>query len=322
MNTKNLHNEFVKALYQKIPKRADLVHTISDTLKIEKESVSRRLNCKVNFSISEMGVLAAALHMSIDSLLYKNEKHQIFSLLLGSYMDSNSMNDLCDTIDHNMKEISKIAKEPAEQGNVVNSLPIELFIHSPLLTKFMFFKWGYYFVGTNDFNNFSQWTLPPQLTVLRKKYETLPSFTSAFYIWDSSLIWTLAGEVENFHNMHIVNIEEKEAIKNELKIMLTELEAYLKGKSSIVMLQPGIDFYVSIISMGFTCHYFFSKVQCIVSFQTYFSYSYINNHRENAVKIKEWIKDLRNFSTLLSGSGSIERRLFFEKQHHILDNIL
>ena len=42
----------------------------------------------------------------------------------------------------------------------------------------------------------------------------------------------------------------------------------------------------------------------------------------NFNKIKEWINSLCHISTLLSRSGRIERRLFFNTQYRIIDEVL
>lgn len=70
----NLHDEFIAALHEKVPKRSELVIRISDLLCIEKESASRRLNGRVSFSIREMGILASELGISIDGLLRKGRE--------------------------------------------------------------------------------------------------------------------------------------------------------------------------------------------------------------------------------------------------------
>ena len=72
MKKKDLHDIFIEELQNRGIKKADLVYLISDILKLEKESAYRRLAGKVNFSVREMGILAKALNISLDSLLYQD----------------------------------------------------------------------------------------------------------------------------------------------------------------------------------------------------------------------------------------------------------
>lgn len=101
---------------------------------------------KVNFSIREMGILAKILNISLDSLLYQEEDIQWLPFILETPLKFHSIDALCDMIDLNFKQIEEINQdEPGTSGNVYHSLPLEFFVHSPLIMKFMFFKWGYIF---------------------------------------------------------------------------------------------------------------------------------------------------------------------------------
>lgn len=324
MRKKDLHDEFIDELYKRIPRRAELINMTSDILKLEKESVYRRLARKVNFSIREMGILARELNMSLDSLLYKEKNLQWLPFILETPLRLNSIDSLCDMIDWNLNKIGNITREAAgETGSVYNALPLELFIYSPLMMKFMFFKWGNYFVQSEEFCNFSQWKLPQRLSSIPEKYNALHNFQEAFYIWDYSLIWTLSKEIDNFHKMHIITTQEKEDIRNELDNILIQLEKTLNGtRVSNIPLPPETAFYVSSINMGFTSCYFLSGKKHLAMLQTNFSFSMIENSEEDFKKIKEWIKSFCHISTLLSQSGRIERRLFFNAQHKIINDIL
>ena len=324
MNNVDLHEEFISNLYAKVPRRADLVNRVSDILLIEKESASRRLSGRVCFTVREMGMLASELHISLDGLLLKNREYQLMPLFLQSPMRQNSMDIMCDTIDLNLGVMLDICTESAEAGNVYNSLPVEFFMYSPLLTKFMFFKWGYYFVGSGEFRNFSDWKLPRKLACLRQKFEkALSCFDSNFYIWDSSLVWTLSDEIRNFHMMHIITDAERDAIRDELKNVLDRLEDFLERRYIPDMpFIPNMSFYVSTMNMGFTSSYFASAGKFAALMQTNFSYSFIDDNYAGFSKVREWIRSLRSFSMLLSDSGLIERRLFFERQRRIIDTVL
>lgn len=325
MNKKNLHDIFVEELYKRGSKKSDLINQISDILKLEKESIYRRMAGKVNFSVCEMGILAKAMNISLDSLLYNEYNNlQWLPFILESPLKLHSMDSLCDMIDFTLKRIENINRdEPGETGYIYNSLPLELFMYSPLMMKFMFFKWGNYFIKSEEFNHFSEWQLPYRLSTIIEKHEEAYNFKEAFYIWDNSLIWTLTKEIDNFHRMHIITTQEKDDIKNELKDILSVLEKTLNGTCvPKVPLASESAFYVSSINLGFTSSYYISGVKHFATLQTNFSFSVIENSKESFEKIKEWIKSFCNISTLLSKSGRIERRLFFDTQYNIINNVL
>lgn len=321
--TEDLHDIFISELNKRYPKKVDLVDAITDILRLERESVYRRIAGKVNFSVREMGILAKALHMSLDSFLYKSEELQWLPFILESPLKSHSMETLCNIVEYNMQQVKEIAKgEASETGNIYNSLPLGAFVHSPLMLKFMFFKWGHYFVRSEDFNNFSRWELPERLISILKGYSEVYSFKKAFYIWDNSLVWSLAKEIENFYTMSIITEQEKNDIKNELKFILLEIERSLNGTCLLnAPLPVNTDFYVSSVNVGFSSCYYACKDQSISMFQTNFSFSMVKNSQEKFLQIKEWIESFRGISALLSQSGRIERRLFFQSQYQILDRL-
>lgn len=320
----DLHDAFIGKLCKKVPRRADLVARISDILRLEKESVYRRIAGRVNFSVREMGILARELGLSLDSLLYRDKEFQWLPFRLESPQQFRSMDSFYDMIEFNQKCIGEMTRdEPGETGNVYNSLPMEFFISSPLLTKFMFFKWGNYFVRSEEFNSFSRWEMPERVAAIAERCAGLYNFREAFYIWDSSLVWTLAREIDNFHRMGVITPEEKGAIKAELMNLLRRIEQALNGTYvSSVPFPAEMSFYVSSINVGFSSSYFAAGDRHFATLQTNFSFSKIENSEEDFLRIKEWIRSFCNISTLLSWSGRIERRQFFESQYKIVDSML
>ena len=323
MKKRDMHDEFIDELYKKVPKRADLINLISDILKLEKESIYRRLAGKVNFTVREVGILAKALQISLDNIIYRDREVQWIPIVLESPNMLDSMDGLCARIDMNLKKIEKITSdERCKAGAVHNSLPLEFYATSPLMLKFMFFKWGNYFVKSEEFTKFSDWELPAELSTIEERCRQIYKFQDIFYIWDSSLVTTLVREIENFYWMNAITGEEKEAIKNELKTILIKIEQTLNGTYDPIL--PDVSkmtFYVSSISVGFMSGYIASPEQYFATFHTNFSFSVIEAE-EGFIRIKEWIKSLRDISTLLSKSGKIERRQFFETQHKIIDQTL
>lgn len=324
MQKKDLHDEFIDELCKKVPKRADLINLVSDILKLEKESIYRRLARKVNFSIREMGILAKELNISIDRLLYKEEDHQWLPVALAIPLKLDSMDCLCDMIEQNIKRIAYINRDaPGQMGNVYHILPLEFFIHYPMIMKFMFFKWGNYFIRSEKFNHFSSWELPHRLSTLTENYIDTYNFEKIFYIWDNSLIWILAREIDNFYKMNIITTQEKEDIKEELHKLLSNIEMTLNGtRVPEIPYPPETTFYVSSVNIGFTSNYYQSDNRHFATFQSNFSFSMIENSEEDFAKVKEWINSFCDISTLLSKSGRFERRLFFNAQYKILDDIL
>ena len=321
----NLHEEFIKELRKRVPHRSELVSKISDILHIERESASRRLSEKVQFSVREMGLISRKLEISLDSMLYANTPYHWIPLILESPLDSRNLESLCVLMENTLAMMNEVVlqESPTEYGSTINALPLEYYIGYPHLRKFMFFKWGQYRIGTDDYNNFSTWELPDRIVQLNKIIKPLVNgIHHTMYIWDESLIWTLVGEINYFRKMNVISVEDMELIKKDLIDLLVRLEKHLKGTLKLDIHPQNLSFYISNINLGITCWYMFSEEQQLSSFNSHFISSANNNNLQGHTRLKNWINSFKNISVLISGSGELERRLFFAKQHNIIDSFL
>lgn len=324
MSKINLHENFIKSLHEKIPNKKELVDIVSDILRIEKEPASRRLNGRVLFSVQEMGILADELGIVIDSLLHPNKKFQWMPFQLESPFSADSVEDMGDILEQLLACMEEVTQKTVTLGSIFYMLPIELYVNHPHLMKFMFFKRGHYFVRTEEFNNFSDWALPEKFANLKKRVSKIKSkIENALYIWDESLIWKLVAEINYFHKLQVINTEDRDLIRDDLRAMLHQLEVCLRGKFRTGSApNMNLDFYVSHINIGINSLYSFSEQKQMSFVQTSFSFSHTDSSYENCLKIKEWVDSFKKISVLISGSGGLERRLFFKKQHQIIDLFL
>ncbi len=324
MKESNLCDEFIRILGDENIRRAELVSVIADILGIEKECASRRLSGKVQFTANEIGVLAGKMNISLDLLLYKDSAYRWIPLIFSSPMEAKTMDTLYDIINNLYEQIAQITVRPSVYVSIFKSLPLNFFIYHPVLMKFMFFMWGYYFVGTKEFNKFSGWELPEKLKNIKETYEkSVGRVTDSLYIWDENIIWSLVNEISKFHLMHILTSKEKDLIKSDLRDLLNNLELHIKGiREMNKSITHDLEFYVTSISLGLTATYLGSDINRMFVFGNGFAVSPIIKNPHECLILKDWIYSLRKVSYLLSNSGPVQRRLFFEKQHKIIDFLL
>lgn len=324
MNKVKLHDGFVKELLKKSPQRAELVNVLSDILCIEKKSASRRLSGEVQFSVHEMGILAKHFGISLDPLIFKDNHCHWLPFILEAPLGVESMEALYKITEASFDDLAQVAEAPFEYGTLFNSYPIEFYMFHPYLMKFMFFKWGHCFVGTDEFNHFSQWELPEKIANLK---DWVPNMLSnsihTTYIWDESLVWTLVNEIDYFYKMDVLSAEDVENIKSDLKESLLRLEKYIGGILQLEKAPKKVDFYISKMSLGVCSSYTVSEKKRSYSFKTNFTFlSSSMNDYSNFHEVKDWINSFKNVSVLISESGPLERKLFFIKQHKIIDDFL
>ncbi|NDV47051.1 hypothetical protein D0T49_08330 [Paludibacter sp. 221] len=323
MKKNKLTDSFIEGLYKHVPHRPELVREISRILKIEKEPASRRLSGNVNFSIDEMGILAKEFDISIDSLLHANEDHLKTPIILEFPWSKNSIDSLLDSMLDNIIMVNKICVKPYELGSVFNSLPIDIYMHFPNLTKFMLFKWGHFFVDPDEFSNYSSWKVPEKFQEVKKQIEIFNHNSGKrVYIWDVSLIWALVKEIKYLYEIDILNPEDLELIKNDLHSLLTGFETYIKSLNEIRYQNIEAYFYMSNIPIGVTGLYVMSELGQLAFSSTYFSRTGFSTDIQSNKSIQQWMFSLRKISTLMSSSGYKERRVFFKEQHLIVDSFL
>lgn len=325
----DMHVEFVKKLNESGLRKNDLVNKISDILLIEKEAVYRRLNGRVYFTAQEMGILAFELHISLDHIVYGNDEYQWFPFLLGHPMGGLSIDSIYDIAKVHIETIvPAIFQGKFESGMIFNTLPLDFYLSYPNLLKYMFFKWGHHFVGTEEFYNFAQWELPDWLKDECTKCNMvcgdftlfMDSSSSLTYIWDSVLIWSLAKEFQIFQNNGIISKDDMENIKSDVKKMLKDLEHNICTR---IASKPElkVNFYISMLNAGCTSGYFGTEAKHIAFFHTVFSQSKLMENHDTYIRQKKWIESLKNVCILISKSGVIRHR-FFKEQHKILDVVL
>jgi len=316
-------DNFINALYQKIEKRSELVSYIAKTLNLERDSVSRRLNRKVFFTAEEVAVLSLKLGISTDGLIYGNYKYlQSSPLFFYTPMSQQSIDQLENKIKTNLQDIAIISSEPAEYSLIFTFPPLEFLMPYRNLLRFTYFKWGYYYIGPQQFKSFSTWKLPQNLLKLNDKIKDIHAkWQNVLYIWDISAIWSFVKDIIYFISIGCVGGNDIQLIKHELHLMLEELEKTANGMETYLSPAGKINIYISSVHIGINFSYFISEKKCLSSFHTYFAGTNFNTDYNSTMEIHDWIHSMKKVCTLISESGARERKYFFEDQHTLVDKI-
>lgn len=331
MKKYDLTGAFIAELHKKIPAQRELINNVASILAIEREAAYRRVTGRVSFSLGEMGQIAVALGISLDSLLYDAATSVWLPILLEPPMRLDSMDALARTMEDNLDLLARIAATgPIQRGIVCSSLPIEFFAGSPLMMRFMFFKWGHHFVRSDEFGRLAGWHVPCRLNAAIGRAAVMDGFSKALYVWDNALVWALAGEIAAFHRMHIITTDERDELRDELQDILARFERMLNGtESPPTGISDEAEFYVSSTGIGLTAGYFAAgdgkkdnDRGGVAMLHTNFSFCTIAAGDGRFDKMRDWVDAFRSISTLISGSGRSERRMFFARQREIIDWLL
>lgn len=318
-----LLDDFRQVLQKRVPARPELVRQVAEILNIEKEPASRRLSGNVSFSVDEIGKLADGLGISLDALLTGGNKYRWTRYALEKPWSEGSLEPMAQMVDQFLDKFEQISETNSEFGFLFTYLPMNFFLDLPYLRKFILFKWGYYYVGSDEFFNYSAFETPERFLKIRERFkENRLTEGKVINIWDEALIWILCREIASFHAMHIIEREHVEFMRQELHTMLTGLETYIRTEADHPDSKLEVTFYTANIHIGVSSWYHISDKGCMSHLFSNFARTAISENRETCQAMREWILSLRKISSLISGSGQKERRIFFQEQHKIVDMLL
>lgn len=317
----DLYKEFMGIINNLPGKRSELINLIAEELCIERESAYRRLSGRVAFSVKEVGVLAKRLNISLDDILQDNPLYKMVPIMMARPMTRlYSMDAIVKQMEIGLQNVNSSLGEEMELYSVFDSMPVEFFAPYPNLTKFMFFKWGYHYIGSEEFYSYEKWVLPEKVVRLVKDMlEACKNYSKMFYIWDYPTIWYLVNDISYFHNIHVLSDEDMEAVKSDLRILLYNLERVLKGIDKYSNGPVDLDVYLSTVNIGINCLAHFSQSNCHSMFKNHFFQTATMNSYESTEKVRDWILSMKILCTKISESSELERRLFFERQIRMID---
>jgi len=311
---------FMSALQNKISHRGSFVNTISDMLVIDKDAAYRRLRGEVNFSFSEMCIIAKHFGISLDQIsaidtAYKkpsqvniNRYHNPTEI---DYKMFQSYVDLLKTISDEPESIVM------EAGNM---LPYSLYYDYDYLTQYAFFKWNL----SSSYAKvlpFHEINVPERLRSIQKEgLWYIRKFKSSLFVWDCMIFQHLITNIKYYTTVKLINNEDVSHIKNELLLFVDYLEKLtIRGKHE----DTGNEVSIFISDTNFDTNYALikSKNLCISIFKIFLLNSAISFDVEVFNETYTWIQSLQKTSTLISVSGEKIRTEFFEKQRQTINTL-
>lgn len=320
----DLHQNFVDYLYSSYSSKKELTDIIEDILRIDRESVLRRLNNKVLFTVKEIGQIANKLHLSLDYILNKNTDSIFLPLNMVMPHTIESVVDYFDLFSNDIRLLKIINHQsPLHIGYIFDTLPINFYAHYEYLYKYICFKNMSFYIKNKFFEKYSLWQIPEEFDNYRKLVTTcLDNSESIFYIWNNPVIENLMKDIIFSYKLKLIDNEDVQLIKKDIHRLLDNIvdRAQAIKKDTNVMVKP-IDLYVLNININFSCTYIHSPADTLIQFRTPFPYSKLCRNTKEFYTIYNWMNSMKKLSTLISDSGIVERNLFFDEQHEIVDRI-
>lgn len=320
MKTDTLHNNLIYAIRDRLPNGTNVANTLMDILFIGKEAVYRRLRGEVPFTLFEVATISKELGISIDQIIGScSSNNAVFQL--GQLQYEHPLENDYSMLEASVGSIKHLSADPnAEIGSSANMLPLSLLLKYDYLTKLRLFKWKYHYSSIKDMEQFDELVVPDRLQRIHNEYtEEISKINNTYYIWDSMIFLYMINDIKYFSNINFINKSEVQQMKEELLMLLDEIEdiaASGKNKAGNKM-----EIYISDTNFEATYSYVQSH-NCNLSMIWVFTINAILSNDEKMFnQLKEWIQSLKRFAVLISESGEMQRVQFFRKQRELIASI-
>ena len=316
MITNELNTGLVNAVKEKLPSKDNLANALMDILYIGKEAIYRRLRGEVPFTLTEAAVISRKLGISLDKMIGVSFRdNAVFDM---NIVSSEKPFEAYYSILEKQVDLFRSVKEDetSEIGTSSNIIPQTLSLKYNMLSKFRLFKWMYQNENIKC-KHFEEMEIPQKMVEKQKEYSDLVSHIhSVDYIWDNMIFSHLVNDIQYFCCIHLITDEDKDMLKEELFLLIDEMEELsARGKSKA---GNDVKIYISNINFEATYSYLDTSSTQLSLIRIYSINSITTQDQEMFRGLKEWIQSLKKFSTLISESGEMQRIQFFKQQREIV----
>jgi hypothetical protein len=318
MNEVTWYDVFVENLYEKYPKKPQLVEELMKVLNIEREAVYRRLRKEVSFPMHEIIVIAFAWNISLDEIIGINSGLVPFHL--------QPINYLCPS----KKEMSNLQKrvknlehfkisDDSEYVEVCNKFPRPLTTGFKDLYRLKIFNWAFLYNNDEPYIHLSDVVIPEKLTNEFEKYNKLIKHVrNTSFILDKNIFDYIVSNALYYHSILLITDEEKANIKKDLHSLLDYMFE-IASTGCYPETKNKVNIYISHlkINTNYSCHY----TNQLRSFRIHaFGKFDICTYEPTMVEnFRTWMNLKRRASIQISEVNEKSRIEYFMKQRGIVD---
>ena len=314
------YQEFMSVVKGKIAHKATLANTITDLLGIEKDAVYRRLRGDVNFSFTEMAIIAKRLGVSLDQIArLENVQSRPTQMNISNQVNPTDID--YEMFSGHVNLLKSIKDEPnTEIMEASNILPHYIFQDYEYLTRYHIFRWnqaGMY----GEVLPYHQITIADRLRDLQiENCKYARHISSTLYVWDNMIFNRLVSNIHYFAKVRLIEEKDVALIKNDLMRCLDDLEKMaIKGKHEDT--GKKISIYISEVASDTNYSLLRTKDINLTLLRAFILNSTVTFDVDVFNFTRAWIQSLQRKSTLISVSGERIRTMYFETQREIVNTL-
>lgn len=318
MNEINIKTMLIEAITQTIPKENNIASIVAEILNIGKESAYRRLRGNINFSFTEIAILANRLGISLDALFgLIQQEDALFKLRLLNEGHS------IDIYMNKLAEYTKVLQDINDVSNNVtfrlaqNSLSLYNILRHRNLSKFYMYQWLRQTQPAYANLKYADFQLPEKFRSIQDAYILEVQRISHFVlILDPNIYLSSVKDINYLHRINQLTKQEVDLIKQDLLSSINNLEDMATSEFS----KQGakVEMYLSSINIETSYIHLESETQNYSEFLIYSIFSLDTKNISLSQTQKEWIDSLKKYCTSIAQCGEIDRYNFFNKQRELV----
>ena len=313
-------DDFIETLYEKYPKRSNLIRVLMDLLELEREAVYRRLRKDVAFSIQEMMTISSAWNISLDKIAGINSGKIPFLMQRINYADPSK---------EEMKILKQIVQKikwmkdfpESEYMFICNKLPRQLHAGYKYIHQFYLFKWDYQYGENKKVTPFAQTNISEEKVQLDVEYyQAVKQVPTSNFILDRQLFDYLVNDIRYFYSIKLISDQEKELIKNDLYNILDYL-IEVANMGYYPETKQKVNMYVSQLNVDTNYSYIYTSEfhTCFIhAFEKHELHTYNSDMVEN---FRTWMQAKKRTATQISEVDERSRVTFFAQQRRYVDGL-
>lgn len=321
MNSSNsarkLNQEFLERVKQALPAGTNMVKVIETELQIGREGIYRRIRGDVPFTFGEVMALCLKFGISLDDFLgITRDTSAVFDL---NQIDAaDPFSDYLQMLDVETEMFKEFNRDPDSRILLgYNQIPFLFLARCETLWRFALYRLLHQLEKVKRIAPFSGTILPAELYEARDRLlRAYDQVRKIEIVLDMKIFSSVIKEIRYFHQLGFLKASDLHLLKKELLGLLDELELIMvSGKQP----QGGdLVIYLSNIDLE-------SSYCCYLSADMNFTHvrlyrlSVLNSSSPRIFDIQlDYVESLKRYSTLVTGSGELERNLFLKEQRNLI----
>jgi len=314
------YDVFLENLYDKYPKKTQLVDELMKLLRIEKEAVYRRLRKEVYFLIHEIVTIADAWNISLDEIFGINSGLIPFQMQPINYLSPSKKEMI--NLQKRVRSLEhfKTASE-SEYMEVCNKFPRPLATGFVNLYRFKIFNWAFLYNHESTYLKFSDVIIPRKVTYEFGVYNKLIKMVSnTNFILDQKIFDYIVNNVKYYHSILLITDEERELIKKELHQLLDYMMK-IAYQGCYPETQKKVNIYISHLKINTNYSYYFTEKLKSCRIHAFGKFDICSYDKNLVNNFKNWMNLKKRSSIQISEVNEKSRIEYFMRQRQIVDEL-